>query len=164
MCRDEGNCHGVRSGAFLGVWPVDGEKGCPIPNSQRTLSPSLAFSPRGPQRLLVLTDSLGPTSWSHRRAAPWSCARLLFGQAFCLALAHPHVPGSRPQGRAEGGHASQVRLLRTEDTIAGVSCKLFGLQPEFLPGLYHHLCDGPGCCWRHVTTKVGMSQGSGAEN
>ena len=46
VCRDEGNCHGVRSRAFLGVWPVDGEEGCPIPNSQRTFSPSLAFSPR----------------------------------------------------------------------------------------------------------------------
>lgn len=26
LFRDEGNCHGVRSRAFLGIWPVDVRK------------------------------------------------------------------------------------------------------------------------------------------
>ena len=102
VCRDEGNCHGVRSRAFLGVWPVDGEEGCPIPNSQRTFSPSLAFSPRGPQRLLVLTDSLGPTSQGHRSAALWSCAHLLLWLGFLLGFCPSTCPRLPAAGTGRG--------------------------------------------------------------
>lgn len=162
VCRDEGNCHGVRSGAFLGVWPADGEEGCPIPNSPKDSVPALPFLPGGPQRLLVLTDSVGPTSRRHRRAAPWSCTACSLARlsAWLRPIHMSQAPGRRDgRGQRVDTHP-RTGYSRTEDTIAGVSCKLLGLQPSFFQ-VCTTICVMALGAERHVTTKVGMSRRTG---
>lgn len=109
------------------------EEGFPIPNSQRTFNPSLAFSRRGPQRLLVLADSLGPTSQRYRSAAPWSCARLLLWPGFLLGFSSSTCPRLPAAGTVRGWTCIPSQATRNRrHNLQGCHLNSCGCSPSFL--------------------------------